>query len=114
MFAQLLITLATVWVVAEVLCRLILGQSVVAAARELFATDAEPTPTVTTTPVIEPNATLKRLLADRRSKLAATGDRLELTMETAEVSEQLALRKAELAVSEGRLAEIEKRGSAPS
>ena len=37
-----------------------------------------------------------------------------LTMEAAEVAEQLASREAELAVTEGRLAEIEKRGSALS
>ncbi len=113
MFAQLLITLATVWILAEVLCRLILGHSVGAAARELFAQAADQPPAVTTaTPVIEPNATLRQLLADRRSKLAATGTRLELTMEAAEVAEQLALREAELAVTEGRLAEIEHRGRA--
>ncbi len=110
MFAQLLITLATVWIIAEVLCRSILGQSVVAAARELFAPIAEEPPVLTPAPAIEPNATLRQLLADRRHKLAATGTRLELTMEAAEISEQLALREAELAVTEGRLAEIQKRG----
>ena len=61
---------------------------------------------------VEPNAALRRLLADRRRKLDATGARLELTVEAAEVAEQLARREAELAVTEGRLTEIEKRGSA--
>ncbi len=112
MFAQLVITLVTVWIIAEVLCRLLLGHSATAAVRELFVAD-HPQPAVTTlTPAVEPNATLRRLLADRRRKLAETGSRLELTQEAADVAEQLALRQAELAVSEGRLAEIEKRGSA--
>ncbi len=116
MFAQLLITLAAVWVIAEVLCRLILGLSVTTAARELFAAAVEHPQAATpasgvTVPVIEPNATLRRLLSDRRRKLADAGDRLELTAQAADVAEQLALREAELAVTEGRLAEAEQRRS---
>ena len=107
MFAQLLITLVTVWIIAEVLCRLLLGHSATAAARELFL--ADPQPAVTPPAPVEPNATLKRLLAERRRELAETGSRLELTREAADVAERLALREAELAVTEGRLAEIEKR-----
>ena len=69
MFAQLLITAVTVWVIAEVLCRLILGRSVVAAARELFTPIAvEPAAEVKAP---ETNAALRRLLTERRQKLAA-------------------------------------------
>ncbi len=109
MFAQLLITAVTVWVIAEVLCRLILGHSVAAAARELLTPIAEGPAAEVRAPA--PNAALRRLLSERRQKLSETGARLELTMEAAEVSEQLALREAELAMTEGRLAEIHKRGT---
>ncbi len=122
MFAQLVITLVTVWIIAEVLCRLILGLSVATAARELLGPTVEepravteaagPAPAVpAAVPAVEPNATLRQLLSDRRRKLAETRARLELTMEAAEVAEQLARREAELAVTEGRLAEIEHRRS---
>ena len=110
MFAQLLITLVVVWLIAELLCRVILGQSLAVAARDLVALDdapeAEPQAVA---PVIEPHATLRRLLGDRQRELAETKSRLELAMEAAEVAEQLALREAELAVAEGRLAEVEQR-----
>jgi hypothetical protein len=113
MFAQLVITLVTVWIIAEVLCRWILKSSVAAAVRDLFAPVIETErPSAPTTPrLIEPHATLKQLLADRRRKLADTGTRLELTAEAAEVSAQLARREAELVVTEERLAEIEHRRS---
>lgn len=107
MFAQLLITLALVWIIAEVLCRWILGRPVAAAARELFGLADERSSATAKPRAIEPNASLRRLLADRQRELAETGDRLELAAETADVSERLALREAELAVTEGRLAEIE-------
>ncbi len=110
MFAQLLITLVTVWIIAELLCRSILRLSVAAAARELLELNVEEPPAVT--PVVEPDATLRQLLNDRRRELTETGDRLELTAQTADVSEQLALHEAELSVTEGRLAEIEKRRTA--
>ncbi len=112
MFAQLVITLAIVWFLAEVLCRLILETSVAAAARELFGwnddREAEPR-AAAPRPVIEPNASLRRVLGERRRKLAETKSRLELAMEAAEVAEQLALRQAELDAAEGRLAEAEQR-----
>ncbi len=120
MFAQLVITLVIVWIIAEVLCRLILGPSVATAARELLGITEETRPASSAPnsenasgapPAAEPNATLRRLLADRRRKLAEASARLELTAEAAEVAEQLALREAELAVTEGRLAEVEHRRS---
>ena len=111
MFAQLVITLVAVWILAEVLCRWILKSSVAAAVRDLFAPVIEPerAPSEATRPLIEPHATLKQLLADRRHKLADAGTRLELTAEAADVAEQLARREAELEVTEKRLAEIEHR-----
>ncbi len=114
MFVQLLITLAIVWIIAEVLCRWILGSSVADAARDLLGLAAEASPDAAGQAVVaraatEPNATLRQLLSDRQRELSETGDRLELAAETADVSEQLALREGELAVTEGRLAEIEKR-----
>ena len=117
MFIQLVITLVTVWIIAELLCRLILGPSVVGALRELFGLADTPTPEGAR-PVeapgaprqaIEPNATLRQLLADRQRQLVETGSRLELTAQAADVSEQLTLRQAELAVTEERLAQIEAR-----
>ena len=112
MFAQLLITLTLVWILAEVLCRWILGMSVTAAARELLglsdADEVEPQATATL-PVVEPNASLRRLVGERRRELAETGSRLELAVEAAEVAEQLARREAELTAAEGRLAAVEGR-----
>ena len=75
------VTLTTVWIIAEVLCRLILGLSVSAAARELFGVVQAPQSTkpdaghasgapAAGAPVVEPNAALRRMLADRRRKLA--------------------------------------------
>lgn len=113
MFAQLVITLVTVWILAEVLCRWLLKSSVATAARDLFVpvieTEHASGATTTPAPVIEPHATLRRLLADRRHELADAGTRLELTAEAAEVSERLARRESELVVTEQRLAEIERR-----
>ena len=112
MFAQLVITLLIVWLIAEALCRIVFRSSLAAAARELFSLEDPPeadSRAAATPPVVEPHATLSQLLKDRRRSLVETEERLALARETADVSERLAVREADLELTEQRLAEVEQR-----
>jgi len=96
MFAQALITLLITWVVAELLCRIILGSSSVAAAKAVLSTGLSPQDR-------EEERRLRRLLDERRQKPELAKNRLEQAALERDISEELAEVEEELCEVQSQL-----------
>ena len=103
MFAQLLITVALVFVLAEGLSRWLLGKSFGAALQEIFTDPPEETSPPT------PEESLRDLVEERRQALASARLRARLAHRAAAVTDDLSASAAEVAEAEAKLAEAERR-----
>jgi hypothetical protein len=101
MFAQLLITIAVTWIVAELLCRWLLGVSAHRYLMNILSgdqpADAE-----------SEHADLENLLRTRLAELQSARERLRLARSTADVTDNLTQVENELGEVERRLTELEK------
>ena len=111
MFAQLLITLTLTGLVAEVLCRILLGGSVVTVAGEILGPSLEDAPAAGPAETATPSRReeLRKHLGERRRDLKDLQSRLADRRRTAEVRADLASTEAEIARLTEELAEMDGR-----
>lgn len=101
MFAQMLITAALVFGLAEGLSRWLFEKSLVAMVREILADPPAPEPTA--------EESLEALVKARRQALASARQKVRLAHRAAAVTDDLSASTAEVAEAEARLAEAERR-----
>jgi len=101
MFAQLLITAALVFALAEGMSRWLFGKSLAATFREIFSDQPAPEPSI--------EESLEALVQERRQALASARQRVRLAHRAAAVTDDLAASADDVAKAEALLAEAERR-----